>query len=262
MLSVLCAHFVLGYAISAAQQTSLRKDAAACQLASAVLSASGYQPLVEVSTDTVGTYTVAATGEIDPIHVITLGRDKTRIEIEASAGKSIRILSHGRARFHPSVGDTKDLSTTNTFRERVPTNPSLSLLAECDSPNVQAIDGGEVTQDGSVLYAIDLAWTAHPANPTSIVAKDELRLSKTRFLIDTRAGTVVEVDDDHFGENDSTVPFHYRTVYTAYKLESGHLIPHEIATYINSRLDDTITVLSYQESAPADAQQFALEALQ
>jgi hypothetical protein len=245
-----------------AQQGTLRKDASACQLASSVIAASGYTDLATVNTDTAGTFVLASTGENDPIHIRTLGTGTTRVEIAASAGTSVRILSGGRGRFRSSSGTTTNLSTANTFHERVPTNPVLSLLAECVSPNVRAIDDGLVTQNGVTLRKIELAWTRFPVNPDMIVAQDELKYSKSAFLIDPQQHTVAEIDSSHFAENDSTVPFQYRIVYSGYKAENGHLLPHTIATYINSQLFDTITVLAYEEPSQLDAQLFSLEGLQ
>jgi hypothetical protein len=249
-------------ASSQVQQAALRKDAAACQLASAVVTASGYATPLQINTDIAGTFTLASTGESDPIRILTIGNAMTRVEIAASAGTSVRVVNGGLGRFHASGGETKDLSTANTFHERVPTNPTLSLLAECGSPNVQAIDGGTITVDGVALHRVDLAWTSHPTAINSMVAQDELRLSETHFLIDPQRNTVVEMDDDHFAENDSTVPFHYRTVYSGYKAENGHMVPHTISTYINSRLFDTIVVLAYDEPGQLDPQQFKLGGLQ
>jgi hypothetical protein len=218
---------------SRAQQAGLRKDASACQWASAVVSASGYAAPSGTNTEIAGMYTLASTGENDPIHILTVGTEITRVEIAASSGMSIRILKGGRGRLRTSAGQTKDLSTVNTFHERVPSNPALSMLVECASPNVQAIDLGMVNQNGLMLHKIDLAWTSHPGSPSSMVAQDQLKYSKTSFFIDPQQNTVAEMDQDHFAENDPTVPFPFRRLYSGYKSENGRLIPHTIATYVN-----------------------------
>ena len=245
-----------------AQQAGLRKDASACQWAAAVIKASGYTAPVGTNTEMTGLYEVASTGESDPIHILTVGTETSRVEVAGRNGMSVRVINGGRGRIRTSEGESKDLLTANTFHERVPENPALSMLVECGSPNVQAIDEGIVNQNGLALHKIDLAWTAHPAAPTSLVARLQLRYSKTSYFIDPRNNTVAAIDEDRFGENDPTVPFRFRRLYSAYKSENGRLIPHAIATYVDGSLFGNLTILSYAEPAQIDSEKFVLEGLQ
>jgi hypothetical protein len=212
-----------------------------------------------MNTDEIGTFQVASTGESDPIHIMTSGTDKTRVEITTSSGQSIRVLNGGKARFRDASGVTRDLSTTNTFHERVSANPALSLLAECQSSNVQAIDAGTTTLDGITVHQIDMAWAA---DSTSKFSADELKYSKISFFIDPAQSTVVEVNQDRFAENDSTISFHYRVLYSDYRPEGTRFIPHTITTFVNSKLSDTIVISAYSEPSQINQQQLVLEDVQ
>jgi hypothetical protein len=242
--------------VAAGQTNNLPKDPQAISLVQNIIAASGLTVHDNVGSETLGTITLAGDNTPHPIRILTLGNNRSRIEIGRSQGKSIRVLNMGRGIYQSESGTVTHLNPLNTLSARIEHMPVLSLMSDYASPSVKLDYIGPGDVYGTKVVQFSASWSSADNDDDQRIF---LSRTKVTYSIDPQTFRIVVMDYDRAAENDSKVVTHYRVIYGPYRREAGKDIPQTVSAYANNVFSSEIKIASFKEDDAISQSEFDMQ---